>query len=244
MTPQQHPNVLGALSALADLADQYGWLADLLEPGTPDRRPTHLTPAAKAVRVRQWRAERADLAETLRNGHAPRGASPAPLQVAVLDAQIAAVDAAVDAAHLACSALRTRAMLGWSTPHADDQVRFESAVGYLKVALRLIAPELAGVLGTDLHHAAQQAARITGTAAARIDFGHGPCPACGRRSLVAQVTSIFDNALITCTRPDCRCRGTDCLCRRPTRVPDLRHIWPSAEFEQLRDLYQRQKAAA
>jgi hypothetical protein len=167
---QAHPNVLGALSALHDLVDQYQWLADLLEPGTPDRRSR---PAA-----------------------------------------------------------------------GGDGRRFGRAVEYLRVGLRLIDPTLAGLLGTDLNAAAQLAAQATGAAPVRQDFGHGACPACGRRSLVAQTISTADPAIITCTRPDCRCRGIDCLCRRPLRTTGLRHIWPSDEFGQLRAVLDRQQVAA
>jgi hypothetical protein len=70
---QQHPNILGALSALADLADQYRWLNDLLAPGTPSRRTPHLTPAARAIIARQIRAERADQTATLQSGALPTG---------------------------------------------------------------------------------------------------------------------------------------------------------------------------
>jgi hypothetical protein len=241
---QAHPNVLGALSALNDLADQYQWLADLLEPGTPDRRSRHVTPAARAVAARQHRAERTDLAETLRHGHAPSAPSAAPLSMRVLYAQVAAAEAVTDAAWTVSSALRRRPMLAYVPAAGGDGRRFGRAVEYLQVGLRLIDATLAGMLGTDLNAAAQLAAQATGAAPVRQDFGHGACPACGRRSLVAQTISTADPAIITCTRPDCRCRGVDCLCRRPLRTTGLRHIWPSDEFGQLRAVLDRQQVAA
>jgi hypothetical protein len=232
---QQHPNILGALSALADLADQYRWLNDLLAPGTPSRRTPHLTPAARAIIARQIRAERADQTATLQAGALPTGGSPAPLRLGVLNAQLAAHATAHDTALRASSHLRTRPMLAYAaaTWRGSDGQRFGRAVEYLTVALRLVSPELAAELGADLNTAARLCAQVTGSAPQRGEFAYGPCPACGRRSLESQTVAAHKPALIMCVRPDCRCRGFDCLCRRPGRVPGLRHIWPSTEFGQL-----------
>lgn len=234
---QLHPNILGAIAALHDLRDQWQWLADLLEPGTPDRRSRHLTPAAKANLNRLHRAERADLTETRRQGLAPRGASPAPLRIAVLDAQIIALATATDAAWAASSALRTRPMLAYVMPIGDDHRRFEAAGEYLTVTLALIHPDLAGSIGTDLDAAARTARTATGAGPGRKPLA-ATCPACGRRSLVA-TTYDTDDAIVTCDRGDCRCRGVDCLCRRPQRSPGGKHMWAAAEFGQLDRLLSR-----
>jgi hypothetical protein len=231
---QQHPNILGALSALADLADQYRWLNDLLEPGTPSRRTPHLTPAARAIIARQIRAERADQTATLQAGMSPTGGSPAPLQLDVLNAQLAAHATAHDAAIIASSHLRNRPMLAYAAAHihGTDARRFAYAVEYLTVALRLVTPELAAELAASLHAAAALCEAASGYRPHRQHFDWGPCPACGRDTLVVQTTTIYDAALITC-RPDCRCHGLYCGCGRPGRLPGLAHRWWDDEFRQL-----------
>lgn len=235
---QQHPNVLGALSALADLVDQYQWFADLLEPGRRQRtaRPS-LTPAARAVLDRQAKAERRDQVETLRRGLKPSGASAAPLVVDVLQAQMDALGAVMHAAWLATDALATTPVVGlrpYTGGGAADTDRFQVAVGYLEDAIRHLPTALAGVIGVDLNSAARTCQLVTGYAPDRRDFRHGPCPACGRDSLVVQTTGTEQPALIQCGRPDCKCRGYDCLCKRPVREPGMRHLWPSDEFEHLK----------
>lgn len=244
MTAQAHPNILGALAALHDLADQHRWLGELLEPGPTGRRPrASLTPAGHALLNRQARAEKADLVETRRQGLAPRGASPAPLKVAVLDALIQAGTAAVRAAWLTTDHLHRHPDAPRYRGGGDTtDTQFQAAFSYLGAALPLVIPDLAGHLEAELNEAARTARRVTGAEPDRADFNHGPCPACGRRSLVLQTVTTFDPALITCTRPDCRCRGIDCMCRRPGRQHGQRHIWPSTEFEQLKATLERRAA--
>lgn len=244
MSTQAHPNILGALAALHDLADQHRWLGELLEPGPTGRRPrASLTPAGHALLNRQARAEKADLVETRRQGLAPRGASPAPLNLDVLAAQIGAVEAVMHAAWRTTSALHTMADAPRYTGGGHtDQARFDIAFSYLTPAILLVDPDTAGDLEAGLNEAARTARIVTRAEPDRADFNHGPCPACGRRSLVLQTVTTFDPALITCTRPDCRCRGIDCLCRRPGRQHGQRHIWPSAEFGQLRVTLERRAA--
>jgi hypothetical protein len=239
VTAQLHPNVLGALSALADLSDQHCWLDDLKEPGRRQRtaRPS-LTPAAKAVLDRQARAERRDQVETLRAGLKPSGGSAAPLDMSVLYAQMHAREVAHDTAIIASSALRTRPMLAYAAAHGHgtDEARFARAVSYLQVALRLVSPELAGQLGADLNSAANLCHLVSGHHPDRRPFREGPCPACGRDGLQVQTTGTEEPALIFCPKPDCKCRGIDCLCKRPFRMPGREHVWRSDEdeFEQLK----------
>jgi hypothetical protein len=239
---QQHPNTLGALAALAALRDAWRYLPDMIEPGSRRQTTRTLGPAAIASLNRLHRAERADLTDQQRHGLAPKAPSPAPLRVAVLDAQILAAGLATDAAWTCSSALRTRPMLGYVMPAGDDHARFTAAAGYLAVALLLIHPDLAGTLGADLDAAARTclAAADLEPDRHRLDVS---CPACGRRSLDAVTVDMGSAATVTCSRPDCRCHGVDCLCRRPFRQPGARHIWPGSEFEQLKKVLRRQVAA-
>lgn len=237
MTAQVHPNVLGALSALADLTDQHRWLADLLEPGRRQRtaRPA-MSPAARAVADRQAKAERRDQVATLKAGLKPSGASKAPLDLGVLDIKMLVETTAHDSAIICGSVLRNEPMMAYAAAHmhGTDEQRYHHAVAYLLVALRRIPPDLAGERGTELAHAAWLGQQATGKAPDRRNFRHGPCPACGRDSLLVQTVSSEQPALVMCGRPDCKCRGLDCLCRRPFRTPGVRHVWGSDEFEQLR----------
>lgn len=241
---QIHPNILGALAALGDLADQHQWLGDLLEPGTAVRHAPRLSPAGRAQLDRQTRAEKRDQVESARQGLAPRGQSKAPVVLSVLNAQLQALEAVMDAAWRCTSALHTcpDAPPPYRGGGADDLGRFAAATTYLQTALVLVHPELAGELGRDLNAEAKRCEAVTGSAPTRTDL-HVSCPACGRRSLQAHTTTVFEHALITCTRSDCRCRGVDCMCRRPARTPGLRHIWGSDDFDQLKRLFDKQEAA-
>jgi hypothetical protein len=240
---QAHPNTLGALAALHSLAEAWPWLADMLEPGTPIRTRRVLGPAARAQLIRRAQAERVDLVETQRQGLAPVGATPAPLRVAVLNAQAVAVGAVVDAAWVVSSALRRQPMLAFTIAGSGYQERFRAAVEYLRVTLRLIDPDLAGAIGVELDRADRQARAACGIAPDRRRFGDVACPACGRRSLVIRTLGT-DSAAVECDRGDCRCRGVDCLCRQPARSRNCgaRHMWDAAEFGQLDRLLTRSAA--
>lgn len=237
---QQHPNILGALAALADLADQQRYLADLLEPGTRAPRNTpRLSPAARAQLNRQTIAERRDQVETARQGLAPRGPGKTPVVLGVLDAQLQAVETVMHAAWLVTDALHTHPdahpYRGGGT---NDGARFTIAVGYLEQALPLVPPELAGELGRQLNGVAKLCEQVTGHAPSRHDLADD-CPACGDRFL--QVTTWgTDDAVVTCR---CRCWGRDCGCKRPGRIPDIRHLWQASEFDQLTKLLRRGEAA-
>lgn len=240
-TAQQHPNVLGALSALADLADQYRWLADLLEPGRQSRRPpAAISPAARAQQARQHRAERQDLAATLRSGLKPTGTGKTPPDLHVLDVQILALTTVMDAAWRCTDHLRSHPdARRYSGGGHNDGARFTIAAGYLGHALPHASAVLAGELGDALNQAYQVAWAVTGAKPTRSNFDRGPCPACGRDTLRVQTTTIYEAALILCSQADCRCRGLDCLCRRPGRTPELRHIWHDGEFGQLKAVLRR-----
>lgn len=250
MTAQQHPNVLGALSALADLAYQHRWLEDLKEPGRRQRtaRPS-MSAAAKAIADRQARAEKADQTATLKAGLKPSGGSAAPLDIGTLNAQMVAEITAHDAAIIASSELRREPMLAYPAAlHGTNSQRFALAVAYLRVALCRVSVESAGQLGSEL----AAAARLCETAADhkpdRRPFLWGPCPACGIDRLESQTDATRGDfatatpAFVMCV-PSCKCRGFDCLCRRPVREPGLRHMWPSAEFGQLKARIEEAMAA-
>lgn len=229
-----HPNILAATAALNQLRQSWAWLADHIEPGhaTPTRRTMGV--AARIQRDKQIRAERKDLVTQLRAGLSPAGASPAPLVVSTLDAQVLALAAVMDAAWLVTSALRTRGpMLAYSPAVGSDDDRFDGAAAYLKVTLRLVTPELAGTIGTDLDTADRLARAVTGCGPDQRRL-NGECPACGRRGLDAEVSAADRRDwTVECSRRDCLCRGVDCMCRRPVRYPGARHRWAFGEFGQL-----------
>jgi hypothetical protein len=244
---QLHPNILGALSALADLADQHRWLAEHLEPGPQRRHARTLGPAARISLNRLHRAERADLTETLRAGLYPFGTGRAPINLDASGASALGRDVTVDAAWLCLDAIHTHpdAPPAYTCPGVDEAEQFDHAVTYLRDALLLVHPDLAGTLGAALNAAANMCGHVTRSGPDRTPLPGFCCPACGVRSLKAQTTSMFEEAIITCSRSDCRCRGVDCLCRKPTRAPLQRHMWRSDEdprFAQLAALLGRQAA--
>lgn len=59
-----------------------------------------------------------------------------------------------------------------------------------------------------------------------------PCPACGRRELFAEVSSIDRSAwVIRCASYSCACAGAGCSCGRAVRWPGRRHLWPAREWD-------------
>jgi hypothetical protein len=93
-----------------------------------------------------------------------------------------------------------------------------------------------------LRHDAQRAARALerADAAVRAALGIGPdrrllpgdppCPACGRTTLRAEVSSLDERDWTISCATDCRCTGVQCTCRRPGRTPDDPHLWPVEEY--------------
>lgn len=230
---QIHPNILGARAALGDLEDQHQWLADLLEPGTRRARTTpRLTAATRALLNRQTRDERRDQVESMRKGLAPRGPSPAAVVLDVLHVQLVALDTVMDAAWRVTSALHTHPDgYPYRGGGSNDAQRFTAAASYLHHTLPLVHPELAGELGSVLHAVAKLAEQVTDHGPKRHDL-EDACPACGDRFLTV-TTWGTDDAVVTCTRRDCRCHGRDCGCKRPDRMPGRQHMWQASEFDQL-----------
>lgn len=240
----EHPAHLAARTALARLRTAWDYLADSLEPGPTSRGEHALTPGRRAALDRLTRAERVDRHATQAAGHTPSGPHPAPLRVAVLDAQVFAVLAAADAAWMAASAIRTR---GWPfTYHpawADDTERFSAACDYLAVTVPRLDVPLVEEIGDDLSTADRVARAIAGVGSDERPV-KAECPACEHRSLVADVGPANPaDWTIRCTWTTCRCRGVDCGCNRPVRWPGRRHQWPRREFDQLARLLDREETS-
>lgn len=243
VTSSIHPDNDRAVVALSRVTAAWDWLDVSLEPGPATTGRTVLSDAHRARLDRLARAERADRHATIQAGYTPDVPSPAPLRIAVLDAQVAVLDTIVNCAWWCTSALRARGpMLAW-TPYGEAPARFRGAASYLNVAVRLVSPQLAAEVAGQLDQADRSARAAAGVGPDRRALG-ADCPACGRRALEAEIGPVDQREwYITCRR-DCRCQGINCGCRLPLRYAGMAHIWPSRRFPELAELLRRLEVPA
>lgn len=234
----EHRATLLAQAALARVRASWTYLASSLQHGPTTRGEHALSPAQLGQQHRQAREERADRHAILASGRIPTGPVSAPLRVAILDAQVLTLGTVCDAAWACSSALRCRLPVGshgpgltWQ-PYGDDQERFAGAAGYLAIALRHVTPRLGEQLADQLAQVDQLARNVAGVGQDRRPL-KAECPACGRRSLEADVSSQDQAEWTVACRRDCRCQGVSCGCGLPLRYPRMRHIWPRKRFDEL-----------
>jgi hypothetical protein len=205
-------------------------LADLRDASSARtvRSSAPLSARAKEARDELLRAERADRGATLT--YRALAPSPAPANLAVLDAEREAHTAIVATIWAVRSDLRQWSGLVPAIP--------EGVAGKLTWITRMLDGTAAGVVdqaAVDLTAAARRLASATGT---RLDDDWTAvgrrCPACGQKALYrwAQSTSRLEwatecRAEIPGDRGTipCRCAGDPCPCQRPGARPGTRHLW-------------------
>lgn len=238
------------------IREAWTWLVELTEPGPAAAVPAPAMTDEQAERLEAAAHQaRAYRAWNLAHGTTALPASPAPVRLAVVDAQ-AVVDAllahAVDRLRAAGHrpghpvpvdgrpgvpdrlAWITGYRLGLGTTGRDGILLIEGAIATVR------DPELAA----DVEQLLTRADRAARAAAADVDdpgeqlidpatSRPARCPACGRRSLQRESTG-----LIRCVSQSCRCTGDaepdhpECGCRRWEKRPELAHVWTrSGELE-------------
>jgi hypothetical protein len=228
---------LAAIAALHSLNQAYPHLTDLAEAEAytlPTPRRQHLRHrddraiAAEAAQLRQERADRIhSQRHNLRQVHAP-----APIRAALIDAQIRAHITLEAVCWDVAELLRVQ-----PPPYVDARAahirysQWDTRVAYLTNALRLVAPAAAERAARQLQRADTAVRDALGIGPdRRLLPGDPPCPACGRQTLRAEVSSLDERDwTITCA-PDCHCVGAQCTCKRPERAPDNPHLWPVEEY--------------
>lgn len=218
---------------VGQLRTAWGWIADSTMPGR--RRPVHrdLSAAARANLNRLAAAERADRHATLRSGAIPTGTTPAPTNVAALDARTAIIEELTDLCWHASSATRQTFWYSFRPYGRSDAQRALVCLDYLTATAGTlpdtdvadIDSRLSSLVGYAHTHAGDRPPRT------RIS---GECPACGRRSLEADVASPdYREWTILCVRRACRCDGRECACGLPQRHPGMGHIWGERLWDHL-----------
>lgn len=252
-------HILAALAALAALTEARRWLADApaveAQPGLRRvAQPRELTTRAAGRADRLLVTERAERRVT----DIPTTPHPVPIRPALLDAQAAVMDAAVDAAWIVASGLRRRPLLvvhhvarrTWGDPWA-------AAILQLRVGLPWLACDCpsaewwggrardAGNVhrGGCLDKVAAEVAQLLTTAdqRARTVLGIGPswvslalaCEDCRRRTVEAEVSSPDERDWIA------RC-GNGCWIRRVQDDPRAR-LADSAVLRSIRRNYQQRQ---
>lgn len=233
-----------AVVAVGRLRESWPWLGDLVEPGRARRTQHHLTDTGRALLNRLVLAERSERALLAQQGLKPSGASGAPVNVAAVDAMVTIQGILDDTAWRVTSALRLRDGMGYRQVGRTGDQRVTAALDYLAVMLPHV-DDIGTVTDASIRLAAADrlARRVAGVDSDRRHLATA-CPACGRRSLYAEIGSPnHQEWAVLCGRDDCRCRGIDCACRRPGRCYGTPHLWPEKEWTQLAAVLTRRDAA-
>ncbi|NJP33703.1 hypothetical protein [Micromonospora thermarum] len=231
-----HPHQLHAAAALASLRRAVSYLdvvRDALlitNPQPADAPARHRSAAALAAYDELLRAEKADRLVNQRAGIKPAGATPAPVNPALLDVEADLGPTVHHAVMLVASELRTHPLLCWSSLWVDiADSKWDGRCDYLAAALPAVSPALAREVHGDLDVLDRRLRGVVGLDADRWSLPGGPrCPACGQRRLQAQISSPYTAAwTVVCDNDACRCRGPLCACAMATRPIRVRHIWPA-----------------
>lgn len=229
-----------AIALVGRIREAWAWLADTAEPGPARYVERHLSDTARVRLDQLVAAERSERVALQRDGLTPTPPTAAPARIGVLDARENVRQGVEDVAWRLSSALRLEPGTTYHRTGRTSDERLYATLDYLAATLLLAVDEnLVHDLAARLEACDQAARAAAGVGADRRSL-KTECPACGRRSLVADVGSPRPAEwAISCSRPGCRCRGVDCGCNRPTRYPGARHIWPEREWEQLATLLAR-----
>jgi hypothetical protein len=232
----------------ARLRRALGWLAVLAEPGREAAPPPPLlTDEQRRLAAVQARQERADRVATLAAGGSALAPSPAPLRVAVLDAQITAGRVVARVTELAATTIPAPTV----RPHVPADVvagldwlagpgPVGVAAGAGVVVCRGVVWELEDQgllveLGRRLAAGAARARAAAGIGADRVvPFPGGRCPVCRSRSLELDRTLPGERWwVVRCISASCRCQGPGCACGQRVRYAGRRHVWTFGEFAEL-----------
>ncbi len=230
-----HPHQLHAAAALASLRRAAAYLptvrdALLISHPQPDVDPRPRSKAALAAFDELLRAEKADRLDNQRAGIKPAGASPAPVNPALLDIEADLVPTLHHVTMLVASDLRAHPLLAWSSLWLQVAATgWDGRCDYLTAALPLTSPALAAEAHAELDILDRRLRAIIGLDPDRWPIPGGPrCPACGQRRLQAQTSSRRTaDWTVVCDNDACRCRGPLCACAMDTRPIRVRHIWPA-----------------
>lgn len=241
-----------------ELRAAWTWLVDLAEPGPASPAPTRaMTDDLAELLEARGHSDRSYRAWNLSRGMSALPPSPAPVRLAVVDAQVAVhqllatavltlaetggprAQATGDAATAAGVPRMLDWLAGWEIARLGESGRdgVWIAVGAVD---RIRDAELA----TDVEkllvragHVARTAAGIGSDDAEQLldpeTSRPARCPACGRRSLQRETTG-----LIRCVSQSCVCTGDaepgrpECGCRLLEKRDGLHHVWiRSTEYE-------------
>lgn len=217
------------------------WLAALLEPG---RLAAWSTPAVTDQAAERLEAlghsDRAYRELNLSRGMSALPPSPAPVRLAVVDAQTAVRQHAAAAAAKLWHPPMNRppgsllGLLDWIGDHA----------GLLRSVPQAVRVD----------EALQRADRACRAASQSLDeeveaIGR-PCPACDRRSLQREVSTTGGPRLVRCVSQSCLCSGEAtedrprCGCRQEHPIEGVRHVWLPSQLEGPHGLWEAIAAAA
>lgn len=243
----------------ARLAQAFGWLRVLVEPGREPRpAPPVLTDTARHWLGVHSASEAADRIANLRAGLAAAPAGQVPVRLEMLSAQRRALDV-VD--QLVAQVERAGARAGLGVPATGrNLVRVltwlagdggppgwavtPGGVVFRRGALADVADlRVVDQVATRLQEAADRARAAAGITTERTaPYPNQPCPACRRRSLEIDAT-LRDERYWTvgCISERCLCTGPGCPCLQRYAIEGRRHVWTYAELPSLELAQQRRR---
>jgi hypothetical protein len=236
-----------AVEVVGRLQHAFGWCRVLLSPGREPRpAPPVLSDAARRRAADLARAEASDRRELLAAGLPAGAASPAPLDVRLLDVQQWTVDRVARLVSRVARAGHLRLRLRVADP-AGVVAALDWLVGLSPRWVVSPAGEVyrwAGVLGDvgkpgvvvevvdELRELAEYVRQAVGILTDRmVPWPGGRCPACRLRTLQIDATLADPRHwTVRCISDDCRC-GPGCTCRQRVRYEGRPHGWSYAELD-------------
>jgi hypothetical protein len=233
-----------ALVSVGRIREAWPWLALAAIPGPVRHVERHLTDRARAALNRLVHAERGERVLLARHGLTPALQTPDVARIDPLDARTEILSTLTDTAWLVTSSLHRTTRRPYRPAGDTADAKAVTALDYLAGALEHVTSLPTAETAVRLLDQADHRARAAAGVGSDRRMLKAECPACGRRSLHADVGSPnYREWAITCTRPDCRCSGVGCPCNRPNRYPGTRHVWMERDWATLGRLLDRQDVA-
>lgn len=214
--------------ALNALRDRLPLLREEIMPGTPRRwNQFEISPETQARMNELARAERLERASNAARGIKPMGASPAPLNLNVLNTEMETHAGIRDVEREVCAWLGMTPMP--SLTPAEVVTRIIGLLGRVESL-----PDLAEWVMHQVQEMNFRAARALGDVEPLHRIS-GRCPFCRARSLRA----LPERGVVACTNPACRCADEGCHCHSGRC-----HTWTLPGWEGLANMLEETEDAA
>lgn len=235
-----HPHNLGALAAWWALEDATLWIAPLIEaagdPSARTRAPAARDAAAVERAGAMWRAGRSQ-AIAARTAAGRAGLTDTSKGLGVVPDIAERLSSLVDVERVAGMAkMDLLQLIGEAAAERIDNAPSPVLVMAdlrdmpIPDALRDLDPWRAEAAAPGLWRAARAVRSAVNVPPAHEPYLAGPCPSCDTYGLVWEVAAPSPADWTVLCSFGCTCRGEDCGCGLPVRVPHVAHRWEPASI--------------